>query len=395
VSRWRKLLFALIAASIAAVVAMLAIEVWVRATWDDTKGRPGFFVTDAHRGQRLSAGYDGWFAGVPVHINSLGFRDRRDYSLDKPPNTFRILVLGDSVTFGHGTLDETTYPFLLEQALRQWRPSVNWEVWNLGVPGYNTGQELAYLREIGPRARPDLVIVGFFPNDFTGDNDPEARPSMARRLAAPIVAFAQRHLYSFEFYKKVLLTAQYRFTTTKDDRLRLEHLSTEEELLQRKALASDDVQRLTAVDYLDDPHADTLVCSGVKQTADGTGSLAAQLRGHNPEYAEWRRAVEAFQDINRRGDYRIMFFINMSPVVCPALDRFVDGGTLEDDAALIEIMGQGTPVASVTRAFLHYRPSQMPGATAHSIGNANRVKAETLFHFLQQQVLPPLLPTPQ
>ena len=62
------------------------------------------------RGQRLAPNYDGWFAGVPVHINGLGFRDARDYALEKGPNTFRILVLGDSVTFGHGSVDEHTYP---------------------------------------------------------------------------------------------------------------------------------------------------------------------------------------------------------------------------------------------------------------------------------------------
>ena len=90
--------------------------------------------------------YDGWFAGVPVRINNLGFRDPREYPLEKPPGTFRILVLGDSVTFGHGSLYETTYPYLLEQRLKQWRPSVNWQVWNLGVPGYNTRQELALSR---------------------------------------------------------------------------------------------------------------------------------------------------------------------------------------------------------------------------------------------------------
>jgi hypothetical protein len=151
VSRGRKLLVAAIALTVTACACMIVIELWVRMRWDDTQGQPGFFLTDARRGQRLSPGYDGWFAGVPVRINSLGFRDRKDYPLDKAPNTFRIIVLGDSVTFGHGTLDETTYPHLLEQQLRAWRPNVNWEVWNLGVPGYNTGQELALSR--GDRSR--------------------------------------------------------------------------------------------------------------------------------------------------------------------------------------------------------------------------------------------------
>src|SRR5688572_31304238 len=106
----RRVAIMVVATAAALFVAMILIEVWVRLRWDDTKGTPGFFLTDAVRGQRLAPGYDGWFAGVPVRINALGFRDRRNYLLEKPPGTFRIFVLGDSVTFGHGTLDDTTYP---------------------------------------------------------------------------------------------------------------------------------------------------------------------------------------------------------------------------------------------------------------------------------------------
>ena len=86
------------------------------------RGTPGFFVSDPTRGQRLAAGYDGWFAGVPVRINALGFRDSRDYAIEKAPDTFRILVLGDSVTFGHGAMFEATYPYLLEQRLKALAP---------------------------------------------------------------------------------------------------------------------------------------------------------------------------------------------------------------------------------------------------------------------------------
>ncbi len=145
---------ALVATLIGVLVCTAAVEVWVRARWDERRGTPGFYVSDAALGQRLRAGYNGWFAGVPVRINNLGFRDPRDYELKKPAGTFRILVFGDSVTFGHGAVYETTYPYLLEGKLEAWRPDVRWEVWNLGVPGYNTGQELAYLREVRCALRP-------------------------------------------------------------------------------------------------------------------------------------------------------------------------------------------------------------------------------------------------
>ena len=88
------------------------------------RGTPGFFVSHPTRGQRLGINYDGWFAGVPVQINALGFRDRRaTTAIEKRQARFGSCVLGDSVTFGHGAVRDD-YPSLLEQQLKQWRPTV-------------------------------------------------------------------------------------------------------------------------------------------------------------------------------------------------------------------------------------------------------------------------------
>ncbi len=383
---------ALPAMIVATVVAMAAVEVWVRWRWDDRNGRPGFYVSDPLLGQRLSPGYDGWFAGVPVRINSLGFRDTREYTLDKPPGTFRILVLGDSVTFGHGTLSETTYPYLLEQRLRGWRPDVTWEVWNLGVPGYNTATELHQLREWGPRAAPDLVVVGFYPNDFSA-NDDITEPTVFPRIRSRVQAVMQRHLYSYEIYKRALLTLRWRLMTDAADRRRLESLRDDEQLLVRaEPAASSPDQQLTDVDYFDDEAVNGFVCNPDAGPPDPhRDRLLTQLSADSAEMTAWRRSVEALQQLHRDGRYRLMFFINMAPQPCVDKDRFHDNGAIEDDEALQAVLGKGVPVASSTRAYLHYRPSQMPGAAGHSVGNANRVKADVLFDFLRTHVLPPLL----
>jgi Lysophospholipase L1 and related esterases len=201
---WRKLLTITVPAAIAALLVFAAAtEIWVRATWDPRKGTPGFFLSDPSRGQRLAAGYTGWFAGVPVHINHLELRDTREYDLAKGPRTFRILVLGDSVTFGHGSVYEHSYPYLLEQRLKEWNANVDWQVWNAAVPGYNTSQELAHLLEVGPVFKPDLVVVGFFENDLTANVDIVAPTALKRGLSAAL-SFAGRHVYSLELYKKVI-----------------------------------------------------------------------------------------------------------------------------------------------------------------------------------------------
>lgn len=378
----------------ATLAAATLVEGWVRLQWDDRRGTPGFFVADPVRGNRLAAGYRGWFAGVPVAINGLGFRDDREYPLQKSPGTFRILVFGDSVTFGHGTLSETTYPFLLEQRLKAWRPDVRWEVWNLGVPGYNTAQELAYLREVGPIYQPDLVIVGFYPNDLA-NNEVVSQPSAPRRAATAALAWMQRHLYSFDLYKKALLTARYRLRTAAADRQRLEHLAGEDALLGR----TDDLsrlaaQQLTEVERFSDAEVRDFVCPGEARQTDPSGAeeLRARIKARDPSIAPWLDAVRGLQNLGRTGVHRLMFFVNMAPKACAGADRFYDLGSLPDDDLFLEVLGDGVPAVSSTREFLHHRPSQMPAAGGHAIGNSNRVKADVLLGYLQSAVLPSMLP---
>lgn len=376
---------------LAGLLSVALVEAWVRIQWDQHRGTPGFFLADPVRGTRLAAGYDGWFAGVPVKINSLGFRDDRNYTLGKPAGTFRMLVLGDSVTFGHGALWTTSYPFLLEQRLQAWRPEVKWQVWNLGVPGYNTSQELAYLEEVGPRFNPDLVIVGFYANDLV-DNEPPVAPSLSRRATSAVQRQLQEHMYSFEFYKRAILTARWRLLTSDADRQRIEGLASQAAMLERRDdLAAAPQQTLGEVETFDDQQVRDFTC-GLKGPGDGgANGLAATVRGSTPQARAWTTAVRGLQALHRHGVHPITFFINMAPNICRLEDRFYDAGALDDDAALRAVLGDGTPVTSSTRAFLRYRPSQMPEANGHSLGNSNRVKADALFEFLRTEILPPLM----
>jgi GDSL-like Lipase/Acylhydrolase family len=376
---------AMIGATVVAfVAAMAAVEVWVRLSWDEKRGLPGFYLSDPVLGQRLAPNYEGWFAGVPVRINALGFRDTRDYALEKSSNTFRILVLGDSVTFGHGALSETTYPFLLEQNLKKWRPDIDWQVWNLGVPGYNTSTELNYLGRVGSQYRPDLVIVGFYENDLA-DNALASAPSLTRRTLSAVQRVMQRNLYSYELYKRVALTVHWRLVTQSADRGRIDALAADEALLTRPSdMSALPAQQLTPVDRFDDGM--TYRCPKI-DTDPNRDRLSVHLASDSGEMRAWRAAVAGFQRLHREGAYRIAFFINMAPNVCPDADRFFDGGALEDDAALRDILDDGTPAGSSVREFLAYRPTQMPGASGHSFGNSNRVKADALFRFLRDEGL--------
>jgi lysophospholipase L1-like esterase len=372
----------------AALVAAAATEVYVRVTWDPLRGTPGLFLADPVTGQRLAAGYTGWFAGVPVRINNLGFRDPRDYDLRKRPNTFRILVLGDSVTFGHGSVYEHTYPYLLEQRLRAWRHNVEWHVWNAAVPGHNTSQQLALLEDVGPRFQPDLVVVGFFENDLIGNQT--RRPGVVAVAARRVARVLQRHLYSFDLYRKAYLQLAWRLSGSDATRQRLAHIATEEALLSDVRRVKDlPQQRLTPFDRLSREEVAASRC--VYGQTPNPAQIDALM--HDPETNRWVEGVRRFQRLHREGRYRIVFFMNVAPDICQDGDLFYDGGASLMNAYFLRVLSAGgTPAVSTYEAFLHTRPSQMPLARGHAIGNANVMKADVLFEYLRDAVLPVVIP---
>lgn len=95
-------------------------------------------------------------------VNAAGFRGPA-CAVQKPDSLFRIAVIGDSHTFGLGVYDENLiYPARLRARLAD---SFAVEVCNFGVPGYNTWQEFAQLRQVVMPYQPDLVVLGFVFND--------------------------------------------------------------------------------------------------------------------------------------------------------------------------------------------------------------------------------------
>jgi lysophospholipase L1-like esterase len=105
---------------------------------------------------------------VRYAINADGFRDQLRPQA-KPPGTFRIVVMGDSIAFGYGVSLEHSFAKRLEQGLTARAPAQPIEVLSLGVNGYNPYTEAALFADVGVRYHPDLVLVEFCINDL---NDP-------------------------------------------------------------------------------------------------------------------------------------------------------------------------------------------------------------------------------
>ena len=97
---------------------------------------------------------------VSVTTNSLGLRGP-EITLAKPRDVKRILVLGDSYTFGLYLGDDETYPAVLETVLRQQGYKV--QVINAGyASGFCPDEHYSWLRNAGIGFNPDIVVYGFF-----------------------------------------------------------------------------------------------------------------------------------------------------------------------------------------------------------------------------------------
>jgi hypothetical protein len=155
------------------ICALVAAEIGLRLAHVGypTGGKDLFFNWDPHTGIAPRPGAQGlWHTSeydVFVHINSQGLRDR-EHALQKPPNSFRIAVLGDSYTEALQVPMEKDYSSVLERELTGC-PSLHGqavEVMNFGVNSFTTAQELLRLRERVWPYSPDLVILAF----DTGNN---------------------------------------------------------------------------------------------------------------------------------------------------------------------------------------------------------------------------------
>lgn len=136
-------------------------------------------------GYRNRPNLQGHFWGAPVTINSLGLRDR-EVSRVPAENEFRILLLGDSGVFGLGVADRETHARQLEGQLNRDADGITYRVINMGVPSYNTEQELIQLQSLGVELHPDLVLLMFSLNDI------QPKMWVFERRASLLANFAQR-----------------------------------------------------------------------------------------------------------------------------------------------------------------------------------------------------------
>jgi len=158
----RQAAFKFLTALTAAAVALIAVEIVLRVS-------PTRSATRTEIGELPGT----WNQNLPSFRGDPPKRRKRK-------NTFRVVVLGDSYTWGSGVYPDDAYPRRLERRLSAVFDTYRAEVINWSRPGWNTSEQW---RSFEPRLDvldPDLVIVGFCLNDA----EPTSRDERERFRAA-------------------------------------------------------------------------------------------------------------------------------------------------------------------------------------------------------------------
>jgi lysophospholipase L1-like esterase len=101
-------------------------------------------------------------------INEYGLSSEHEFTADSlPEDSYRILVLGDSFTWGASADYGQGWVDILERELQNSTPVI---VWNAAMPGTGTSQAILTARNLLSIMQPDLVILGFHSGNDFADN---------------------------------------------------------------------------------------------------------------------------------------------------------------------------------------------------------------------------------
>lgn len=103
-----------------------------------------------------------------ISLNNFGLHDTT-MTLEKPADTLRILILGDSFPQGWQVKLEEGFPWLMEQALNA-GGTQRFEVINLGVDTYGTDRQLLLYAALGWRFQADVVLLSVYTGNDVKDN---------------------------------------------------------------------------------------------------------------------------------------------------------------------------------------------------------------------------------
>jgi hypothetical protein len=283
--------------------------------------------------------------GAPFSTNRWGMRDR-DYTMEKPPGTVRIALLGPSHTAGAGVADGETFEAVLENRLNATASAgVRYEVLNFSIPRQTFVQQLHHLETHVQPFDPDVVII-------TATGRTYHDPPMTRYLTAVL-----RRGIEIPY-----------------DGLR--------EIIESAGIDSADL----------DPEGKPIPFALARRVARGLG-----VRTRLPDAELRLRLGMVMDDITAwaaRRMYETIMAMDAVPVVL-GLDLV---GMEEDEAPALDLAAEaGFVVFDLLDVYANYDPAAMQlGAwDNHPNGHANRIIADRLYEEItQNEMIRSLQPEP-
>lgn len=166
-----------------AVAVGLAIELTLRSRFG--LGNPLIYMADEQIGYLLAPNQTCRRWGKSIEINAFSMRSPA-ISPTRPPDTLRVLLLGDSIAFGSRNLDQAD---LISEQIRQSIARGSIEVLNASARSWSPRNELAYLKRFGCFEAQIVVLLintddlfGTAPNSQIVGRDrhyPDRKPRLA------------------------------------------------------------------------------------------------------------------------------------------------------------------------------------------------------------------------
>lgn len=103
---------------------------------------------------------------VATNTNKFGFRSRED--IKEKNHILRVMMLGDSFTFGYGVRDQETFPWILDKLFNKIIPGA--DVLNAGMTGASNVQEITYFNYEGVKFSPHYVVLQVYMGNDISQN---------------------------------------------------------------------------------------------------------------------------------------------------------------------------------------------------------------------------------
>jgi lysophospholipase L1-like esterase len=179
-SFWDNLL--LVVTSVTLSLIVIESLLWIYQSKPETKQKLVMPQEWKRRNVNIPGAFEAFYWHNILHVQDKHGMRRIAPFPPKLDGRFRIMIVGDSLTYGYGVHEAEIYAMQMEAALKR---NFNVEVLNLGENGMQSDGILRIVRKYTPTLQPDLIVYGVCLNDFLPPHVPDYQNNMAYRFPLP------------------------------------------------------------------------------------------------------------------------------------------------------------------------------------------------------------------